>query len=164
VKKVSIRPLDDRLLVRPDEPESTSKGGIILPGIAKDRFPALGVVLAVGPGKMNGEGVRRPPAMKAGDRIIYGKYQGTDVEVAGETVKFLKADDVLAVLAEVEMVTCVEVNVMGCDRCGQDHPGLAFAEMDNPPDDYKWFGECPVKRQPILMRFVDDNSTDNSDT
>ena len=93
---INIRPLKDRIVVRPLEGESKSAGGIILPDTAKEK-PMQGEVVAVGPGKfIESKGDRVPPPLNNGDRVIYGKYAGTDVQIEGEEYKILEVKDVLA--------------------------------------------------------------------
>jgi chaperonin GroES len=94
--KIKIRPLQDRVVVRPVEAEEKTAGGILLPDTAKEK-PQQGEVLAVGPGKYIPEkGDRVPPPLKPGDRVLYGKYAGTDVRVEGEELKILETKDILA--------------------------------------------------------------------
>ncbi len=96
--KIKIRPLQDRIVVRPLEAEEKSAGGILLPDTAKEK-PQQGEVLAVGPGKYIAErGDRVPPALKPGDKVFYGRYAGTEVRVEGEELKILETKDVLAKL------------------------------------------------------------------
>jgi len=90
----SVRPLDDRIVVKPLEAEEKTRGGIVLPDTAKEK-PARGKVLAVGPGKLLPSGERVKPAIKQGDQVLYGKYSGTDIKIAGEEVKIVRESDVL---------------------------------------------------------------------
>jgi len=93
-----IRPLHDRLIVkRLEEGEQRSAGGIIIPDTAKEK-PQEGKVLAVGAGKKNEDGKRMPLDVKAGDRILFGKYSGSDIKIDGEEHLILREEDVLAVL------------------------------------------------------------------
>jgi chaperonin GroES len=93
-----IRPLHDRLIVkRLEEGEQRSAGGIIIPDTAKEK-PQEGKVLAVGAGKKNEDGKRTPLDVKAGDRILFGKYSGSDIKIDGEEHLILREEDVLAVL------------------------------------------------------------------
>jgi chaperonin GroES len=93
-----IRPLHDRLIVRRlEEQEQRSAGGIIIPDTAKEK-PQEGKVLAVGAGKKNEDGKRTPLDVKAGDRILFGKYSGSDIKIDGEEHLILREEDVLAVL------------------------------------------------------------------
>src|SRR5262245_28491773 len=93
--KVKIRPLDDRVVVEPVEAEERTAGGIVLPDTAKEK-PQRGKVLAVGPGKLLDSGKRGELSVAVGDEVIYGKYGGTDIELAGEDVKILRESDILA--------------------------------------------------------------------
>ena len=93
--KVKIRPLDDRVVVEPMDPEEVTAGGIVLPGTAQEK-PQRGTVVAVGPGKLLDSGERGPLSVTVGDEIIYGKYGGTEIEVEGDEVKILRESDILA--------------------------------------------------------------------
>lgn len=96
--KVAIRPLDDRVVVEIVEAEEKTKGGIVLPDTAKEK-PQEGIVLAVGPGKLNDAGKRSEMLVKIGDRVIFGKYSGNDVTVDGQELKIMRESDILAKLA-----------------------------------------------------------------
>ena len=93
--KLKIRPLDDRVIVKPEEAEETTAGGIVLPDSAKEK-PQRGTVVAVGPGKLLDNGARGTLSVAVGDIVIYGKYGGSDVEVDGQEVKILYERDILA--------------------------------------------------------------------
>ena len=93
----NIRPLQDRLIVKRLKEEETSKGGIIIPDSAKEK-PAEGQVVAVGNGKVLNDGSVRPLEIKAGDRVLFGKYSGTEVKFNGEEHLILREDDVLGVV------------------------------------------------------------------
>lgn len=93
--KVNIRPLDDRVVVKPEEAEETTAGGIVLPDSAKEK-PQRGTVVAVGPGKLLDNGNRGTLSVAVGDVVIYGKYGGSDIEVDGDEVKILRESDILA--------------------------------------------------------------------
>ena len=93
-----VRPLHDRLLVKRIEEKETVKGGIIIPDTAKEK-PQEGEVLAVGNGKILENGTKVPLDVKVGDKILFGKYSGTDIKIDGEEVLILREDEVLAVLA-----------------------------------------------------------------
>ena len=94
----TIRPLEDRILVRPEEGEETTASGIVIPDTAKEK-PQEGTVLAVGPGKRSDNtGEVIPVDVKEGDRVIYSKYGGTDVKLEGEDLLILSARDVLAIV------------------------------------------------------------------
>ena len=95
---MKVRPLHDRLLVRRIEEKATAKGGIIIPDTAKEK-PQEGEVLAVGNGKVLDNGTKIALEVKAGDKILFGKYSGTEIKIDGEEVLILREDEVLAVLA-----------------------------------------------------------------
>jgi chaperonin GroES len=92
---VSIRPLDDRVVVEVSAAEEMTAGGIVLPDNAKEK-PQRGRVIAVGPGKLLESGERGPLSVSVGDEVIFGKYGGTEIEVDGEEVKILRESDILA--------------------------------------------------------------------
>ena len=94
---MKVRPLHDRLLVRRIEEKETAKGGIIIPDTAKEK-PQEGEVLAVGNGKILDNGTKVALDVKVGDKILFGKYSGTDMKIDGEEVLILREDEVLAVL------------------------------------------------------------------
>ncbi|MFK7896790.1 MAG: co-chaperone GroES [Myxococcota bacterium] len=93
---MKIRPLQDRILVKRVDEEETTSGGIIIPDSAKEK-PQEGQVVAVGPGKTLDSGAVAEPSVKAGDRILFSKYAGTDVTVEGGEHIIIREDDVLAV-------------------------------------------------------------------
>ncbi|MAG29739.1 MAG: co-chaperone GroES [Deltaproteobacteria bacterium] len=93
---MKIRPLQDRILVKRVDEEETTSGGIIIPDSAKEK-PQEGLVAAVGPGKTLDSGEIAEPGVKAGDRILFSKYAGTDVNVDGEEHIIIREDDVLAI-------------------------------------------------------------------
>jgi len=95
---MKVRPLHDRLLVRRIEESETAKGGIIIPDTAKEK-PQKGEVLAIGNGKILENGTKLPLDVKVGNKILFGKYTGTDIKIDGEEVLILREDEVLAVLA-----------------------------------------------------------------
>ena len=95
---MKVRPLHDRLLVRRIEEKETAKGGIIIPDTAKEK-PQKGEVLAVGNGKILENGTKLALDVKVGNKILFGKYTGTDIKIDGEEVLILREDEVLAVLA-----------------------------------------------------------------
>ncbi|MBR9980314.1 MAG: co-chaperone GroES [Desulfatitalea sp.] len=95
---MKLRPLHDRILVQRVAEETTTKGGIIIPDTAKEK-PAEGKVIAVGNGKIGDDGKRIPLEIKAGDRILFGKYSGTEVKIEGEEYLIMREDDVLGVIA-----------------------------------------------------------------
>ncbi|HEY4709042.1 MAG TPA: co-chaperone GroES [Candidatus Acidoferrales bacterium] len=92
---VNITPLHDRVLVRRLEEKETVKGGIIIPDTAKEK-PQEGEVIAVGAGKLNEKGDRIPLDVKAGDRILFGKYSGNDIKIDDEEFMIMKEDEILA--------------------------------------------------------------------
>ena len=94
---MNIRPLHDRVVVRRMEEETTSAGGIVLPGSAAEK-PSQGEVLAVGPGKLLENGDIRPCDLKAGDKIIFGQYTGSTVKVDGEELLIMNESEVFAVV------------------------------------------------------------------
>ena len=95
---VKIKPLADRVVVRPlDETEEQTSGGIIVPDTAKEK-PQQGEIVAVGPGRVSDDGNRIDMELETGDRVLYGKYSGTEVTVGGEEYLILRETDVLAVL------------------------------------------------------------------
>ena len=94
--EVKIKPLGDRVIVKPIERE-TMKGGIIIPDTAKEK-PMEGEVLATGPGKMADKGERAAMDVKKGDRVLYGKYSGTEVKLDGETYLIIHQDEILGIL------------------------------------------------------------------
>ena len=94
---MAFRPLGDRVLVKRVEEESKTKGGIIIPDTAKEK-PQEGEVVSVGPGARDDKGVVNALELKAGDRILFGKWSGTEVKIDGEEHLIMREDDVLAVL------------------------------------------------------------------
>jgi chaperonin GroES len=95
---MKIRPLHDRILVQRIEGEAKTKGGIIIPDTAKEK-PQEGRVIAVGTGKILEDGTVRPLEVKAGDKILFAKYGGTDVKIDGEEQIIIREDDVLGILS-----------------------------------------------------------------
>ncbi|MBL8816218.1 MAG: co-chaperone GroES [Planctomyces sp.] len=94
---MKINPLDDRVVVRPNEAEEKTAGGIVLPDAAKEK-QQRGTVVAVGPGRLLDSGERAPVSVQVGDQVLFGKYGGTEIEVDGEDVKILRESDILAKL------------------------------------------------------------------
>jgi chaperonin GroES len=92
---MKLEPLDDRIVVEPMEAESKTKGGIVLPDTAKEK-PQRGTVISVGPGRVADDGKRIPMTVKKGNKIIYAKYGGMEVEVDGKEYMILRESDVLA--------------------------------------------------------------------
>jgi chaperonin GroES len=99
---MSFRPLHDRILVRRVDSEEKTKGGIIIPDTAKEK-PQEGEVIAVGPGARNEAGQIQPLDVKAGDRILFGKWSGTEIKINGEDLLIMKESDVMGIIeAQVE--------------------------------------------------------------
>ncbi len=94
---MKIRPLQDRILVERVEEESKSKGGIIIPDTAKEK-PQEGKIIAVGKGKVSDDGKVTPLDVKKGDKILFSKYAGTDVNIEGEDHLIIREDDVLGII------------------------------------------------------------------
>ncbi len=94
---MNIRPLNDRILVKRLEGEEKTAGGIIIPDSAKEK-PAEGEIVAVGPGKLSDAGERVAMDVKAGDRVLFSKYGGTDVKLDGEDYLIMREDDILGVI------------------------------------------------------------------
>ena len=93
---MNLKPLGDRVIVKADEAQETTAGGLLLAHDSKEK-PQTGTVLAVGAGKPDKDGKLIPVPVKEGDKVIYGKYGGTEITVEGEEVLILRADDVYAV-------------------------------------------------------------------
>jgi len=93
--KINLRPLDDRVVVRPSDAEEVTAGGIVLPDAAQEK-PQRGKVVAVGAGKLLDSGNRGELSVAIGDEVIYGKYGGSDIEVDGQELKILRESDILA--------------------------------------------------------------------
>ncbi|HEY2709108.1 MAG TPA: co-chaperone GroES [Caulobacteraceae bacterium] len=98
---MAFRPLGDRVLVRRVEEEEKTKGGIIIPDTAKEK-PQEGEVLSVGPGARDDSGKLQPLDVKVGDRILFGKWSGTEVKLDGEDLLIMKESDILGVLEPVK--------------------------------------------------------------
>jgi chaperonin GroES len=94
---MKIRPLQDRVLVKRIAEEEKTKGGIIIPDTAKEK-PQEGKVIAVGKGKTNDEGKLIPLQVKAGDKILFGKYSGSEIKIDGEEHLIMREDDILGVI------------------------------------------------------------------
>jgi chaperonin GroES len=94
---MKIRPLHDRVIVKRIEEEETTKGGIIIPDTAKEK-PVEGKVVAVGAGKILETGKKQPLAVKKGDRILFGKYAGTDINIEGEEHLIMREEDIIAIV------------------------------------------------------------------
>lgn len=94
---MAIRPLNDRLVVRRNDPELKTASGIVIPDSAGEK-PEQGEVLAVGPGKRSDKGELIAPSVKAGDKVLFGKYSGQAVKLDGKDLLVIREDDVLAVI------------------------------------------------------------------
>jgi chaperonin GroES len=94
---MNIRPLNDRVIVKRLEEEKTSPGGIVIPDSATEK-PVRGEVVAVGAGKVLDNGQIRPLAVKAGEKVLFGKYAGTEIKVDGQEILVMREDDIIAVL------------------------------------------------------------------
>ena len=96
--KVVLNPLEDRIVVQPLEAEQTTASGLVIPDTAKEK-PQEGKVIAVGPGRFDEAGTKRVPMdVKVGDKVLYGKYSGTEVTIDGEQYLILRESDVLAIV------------------------------------------------------------------
>ena len=94
---MQIKPLADRVVVKPIEEMEVKKGGIIIPDTAKEK-PMQGEIVEVGPGRTSDEGNRMPMEVKKGDRILYGKYSGTEVSIGDEEYLIMRESDIFAVI------------------------------------------------------------------
>jgi chaperonin GroES len=94
---MKIRPLQDRVIVQRIEEEEKTKGGIIIPDTAKEK-PQEGKVIAVGPGKILENGTKTTLDVKVGDKILFGKYSGTEIKIEGEDFLMMREDDILGVI------------------------------------------------------------------
>jgi chaperonin GroES len=98
---MSFKPLQDRVLIRPIERDERSAGGIIIPDTAKEK-PQEGEILAVGPGARDENGKLHPLDVKVGDRVLYGKWSGTEVKMDGKDLVIMKESDILGVLEDAK--------------------------------------------------------------
>ena len=94
---MKLIPLEDRVVVKPQEAESKTAGGIVLPDTAKEK-PLLGKIIATGPGKLDDNGKRVPMSVKKNDTVLFGKYSGSDVELDSEEYKILRESEILGVI------------------------------------------------------------------
>ena len=94
---MNVKPLEDRVILKPMEAEEKTTGGIIIPDNAKEK-PQKGEVIAVGPGKVNDKGQKIEMTLKKGDKVLYGKYSGTEVTVEGTDYLIVRESDVLAIM------------------------------------------------------------------
>ena len=95
--KTQFRPLHDRVVVRRIEADLKSKGGIIIPDTAQEK-PQEGEIIAVGPGALDDSGKRVAPEVKAGDRVLFGKWSGTEVKIDGEELLIMKESDIMGII------------------------------------------------------------------
>ncbi len=95
MKKVNINPLSDRVVVMPEEVDETTASGIILPDTAKEK-PQMGQIVAAGPGKISDNGNTVEMTLKAGDKVLYGKYSGTEITLNDNEVLIMRESDILA--------------------------------------------------------------------
>ena len=95
MSKVSLRPLDDRVVIEPVEADEVTAGGIVIPDSAREK-PQRGKIVAIGPGPVLKNGDRGSMSVGVGDEVIYGKYSGSEVEVGGKDYKILRESDILA--------------------------------------------------------------------
>ena len=95
--KTSLKPLDDRVLIKPQEAEEKTASGIYLPEAAKEK-PQRGTIVSAGPGKLNDDGQRTALVVKKGDTVLYGKYAGTEVDVDGVTHMIMRESELLGVV------------------------------------------------------------------
>ena len=94
---MNVTPMEDRILLKPMEAEQKTAGGIIIPDNAKEK-PQKGEVIAVGPGKTNDKGQKIEMTLKKGDKVLYGKYSGTEITVEGQEYLIVRESDVLAII------------------------------------------------------------------
>tara|TARA_Y100001970_G_scaffold117260_1_gene145888 strand:- start:35 stop:319 length:285 start_codon:yes stop_codon:yes gene_type:complete len=94
---MKLNPLSDRIVVKAHEAEEKTASGIILPDTAKEK-PQMGEILAVGPGKVNDSGTTNKMSLKKGDKVLYGKYSGTEVNIDGQELLIMRESDILATL------------------------------------------------------------------
>jgi chaperonin GroES len=97
---ISLRPLEDRIVVRPSEPEERSRGGILLPDTAKEK-PTRGEVIAVGPGRLLKTGRRAAMSVKVGDQVLFARYGGTEVKLDGVEYRIIHENELLAVFGRL---------------------------------------------------------------
>jgi chaperonin GroES len=96
---MALKPLADRIIVRPSKADEVTKGGIIVPDTAKEK-PVWGEVIAAGPGRISDEGKLIAPQIKIGDKVLYGKYSGTEVTVDSEELLIMRESDVFAIMSK----------------------------------------------------------------
>ncbi|MDX1483101.1 MAG: co-chaperone GroES [Alphaproteobacteria bacterium] len=122
---MNIRPLHDRVIVEPLEAEQKTAGGIIIPDTAQEK-PSEGKVVAVGPGARDADGKRHKLSVKKGDRILYGKWSGTEVKVEGKDLLIIQEGDILGILDSKAVVQAKgKVAAAGGTATGHTHvPGM----------------------------------------
>jgi len=96
---MQVKPLADRVVVKPFEETEMKKGGIIIPDTAKEK-PMQGKIIEVGPGRMTDDGKKIPPEVKKGDKVLYGKYSGTEVSIAEEEYLIMRESDIFAIIQD----------------------------------------------------------------
>jgi chaperonin GroES len=94
---MKMKPLADRVVIKPSPADEKTKGGIILPDTAKEK-PVIGEVVAVGPGKVTDDGKKIAPEVKVGDKVLYGKYSGTEVTIEGDEYLIMREADIFAIV------------------------------------------------------------------
>jgi chaperonin GroES len=94
---MKLKPLADRVIIKPSASDEKTKGGLFVPDTAKEK-PVIGEVVAVGPGKITEDGKKITPEVKVGDKVLYGKYSGTEVTVEGEEFLIMREADIFAVV------------------------------------------------------------------
>ena len=94
---MKVKPLSDRIIIKPAPAEEKTKGGIILPDTAKEK-PVIGEVVAVGPGRKSDDGKLVPMEIKVGDKVLYGKYSGTEVTIDGQEYLIMRESDIFAIV------------------------------------------------------------------
>ena len=94
---MNVKPLADRVVVRPLDEQETKKGGIIIPDTAKEK-PMEGEIIAIGTGRVSDEGKKMPLEVKSGDKVLYGKYSGTEVSIDGEELLIMRESDIFAII------------------------------------------------------------------
>ncbi len=94
---MNLKPLGDRVVIKPSPKEEVTKSGLVIPDTAKEK-PQEGTILAVGPGKLDEDGKRLPMDVKVGDKVLYAKYAGTEIKLEGEEHLIVKESDILAIV------------------------------------------------------------------
>jgi chaperonin GroES len=94
---MKMKPLADRVVIKPSPADEKTKGGIIVPDTAKEK-PVIGEVVAVGPGKVTDDGKTITPEVKVGDKVLYGKYSGTEVTIEGDEYLIMREADIFAIV------------------------------------------------------------------